>query len=118
MDINVFVGVLHSALILPLLHHQLLEPVLHLVPCGLPLLRLPSRMLIAGGLASGARIFMEDFNEAAVTLAEVAADVKSRPEVMHVSAVQVDGAAVLGCGWFGGVGTLAMGGGGSPVGGG
>ena len=75
-------------------------------------------MLIAAGLAAGARIFMEDFDEAAVTLAEVATDVEGRPEVMHVSAIQVDGAAVLGCGWFGGVDTLAMGGGGSPVGGG
>ena len=59
---------------------------------------------------------MEDFDEAAVTLAGVAPDVEGRPEVMHVSAVQVDGAAVLGRGRFGGVGTLTMGGGGPPMG--
>jgi hypothetical protein len=72
-------------------------------------------MLIAAGLATGA-IILEDFDEAAMTLAEVPTHVEGRPEVMHVPAVQVDGAAVLGRGRLGGVDTLALGRGGSPVG--
>ena len=60
---------------------------------------------------------MEDFDEAAVKLAKVPTHVEGRPEVMHVPAVQVDGATVLGCSyWLGGVAPLALGRGGSPVG--
>lgn len=67
------------------------------------LLRVHSSILLAG-LASRAILFspvatccrMDDLDEAAMTLAEVATDVESGPEVMHVSAIEVDGAALLG----------------------
>ena len=83
-------------------------------------------MLIAAGLTSGAILslisscLVEDFDEAAMTLAEVAPDVEGGPEVMHVSAVQVDGTAMLGLGWgwLVGVAPLALGRGRPPLGGG
>ena len=64
------------------------------------LLRAHPSILIAG-LASGAILFSPianclNLDEAAMTLAEVATDVESGPEVMHVSAIQVDGTALLG----------------------
>jgi hypothetical protein len=61
---------------------------------------------------------LDDLDEATMTLAEVATDVESGPEVMHVSAIEVDGTAtLLGFGrcWLRGV-AITLGGGGSPMG--
>ena len=60
-----------------------------------------------------------NLDEAAMTLAEAATDVESGPEVMHVSAIQVDGTALFHfdsrCLLKEGIG-IAVSGGGPPMG--